>query len=127
MSEGWHIGVGASAFGAAEGIWLLGHVVLGFPSRWVLEPTPGIVFCLLVLALSGTAMAATRKDGMSWLQSFALMAAGAYTAVVVALFSVGPGNLWPFVLLIDAVFVIPALFIGALVGDLVRDVRGRAA
>ena len=127
MNEGWHFGVGAIAFGVAEGIWLLGHFVFGFPSLWVLEPTSGIVFCALVLALSAIAMAATRGDDVTWLQSFAFISLGAYGALIVVLFLVGPGNLWPLVLLIDGVLVVPAVFAGALLGDLLRDFRRRAA
>jgi hypothetical protein len=127
MSEGWHFGVGAIAFGVAEGIWLLGHFVFGFPSLWVLEPTSGIVFCALVLTLSAITMAATRGDGLTWLQSFSFMSIGAYGTLTVLLFLVGPGNLWPLVLLIDGVLIIPALFVGALLGDLLRDVRRRTA
>ena len=128
MTGGWHFGAGASAFGAAEGIWALGHHLWEFPSAWVLKPTSGIVFCAFVLVLSGAAMAAIRKSDMSWLQSFALTATGAYAALILILFFVlGPGNLWPLVLLLDAVIVFPSLFVGALLGDIVRDVRRRAA
>ena len=127
MSEGWHFGVGAIAFGIAEGIWLLGHFMFGFPSLWVFEPTSGIVFCALVLVLSGVVMAATRRDDLTWLQSFAFMSVGAYGTLTVLLFVIGPGNLWPLVLLTDGVLVIPVLFVGALLGDLIRDFRHRAA
>ena len=127
MNEVWHFGAGAIAFGVAEGIWFLGHIIFGFPSAWVLEPTSGIVFCAFVLALSAIAMAATRGDDLTWLQSFAFMSAGAYGTLTVLLFLVGPGNLWPLVLLIDGVLVIPTLFVGALLGDLIRDLRRRAA
>ena len=127
MTEGWHPVVGAGAFAMAEGSWILGHMFFGFSSAWVLEPTSGIVFCALVLLLSATAMAATREDDLTWLQSFAFMSIGAYGAVTVLLFLVGPGNLWPLVLLIDGVLVVPAVFAGALLGDLLRDFRRRAA
>jgi len=72
-------------------------------------------------------MAATRGGDLTWLQSFAFMSIGAYGTLTVLLFLVGPGNLWPLVLLIDGVLVIPALFVGALLGDLIRDLRRRAA
>ncbi len=128
MTGGWHFGAGGAAFGAAEGIWALGHHLWEFPSAWILKPTSGIVFCALVLVLSGAVMAATRKGDMSWLQSFALVATGAYSALVLILFFVlGPGNLWPLVLLLDAVIVFPSVFVGELLGDVVRDVRRRAA
>jgi hypothetical protein len=78
--------------------------------------------------LSGAALAAIRKSDMSWLQSFALAATGAYAALILILFFLlGPGNLWPLVLLLDAVIVFPSLFVGALLGDVIRDVRRRAA
>lgn len=127
MNVGWHFGVGAIAFGIAEGLWFLGHSVLGLPSQWVLEPTFGIVFCAFVLFVSAIAMAATRGEGTTWLQSFAFVSLGAYGALIALLFVVGPGNLWPLVLLIDAVLVIPTVFVGALLGDLLRDLRHRAA
>lgn len=72
-------------------------------------------------------MTAIRKDDLSWVQCFALAATGAYAAVIASLFLLGPGNLWPLVLIIDAVIVIVIAFVGALLGDLVRDIRGRAA
>ena len=127
MTSVRHIGFGALAFAVVESIWLLGHFALGFPSRWVLEPTSGIVFCSLALTVSASVVAATRKVESSWLLIFAQMGVGAYAAVVVALFCLGSGNLWPIVLLIDAVLVFPMLFAGALLGDLVRDIRGHAA
>jgi len=124
---GWHLGAGAVAFGAAESLWLLGHHFVGFPNDWVLKPTVGIAFAALVLLLTSSVMTAFRKDDLTWLQCFALTAVGAYAAVVVSLFLLGPGNLWPLVLVLDAVIVVVAVFAGALLGDLVRDIRGRAA
>jgi len=77
--------------------------------------------------LSATAMAATREDDLTWLQSFAFMSIGAYGTLTVLLFVIGPGNLWPLVLLTDGILVIPVLFVGALLGDLIRDFQHRAA
>ena len=127
QTGGWHLGAGAVAFGATECLWLLGHYFAGFPSAWVLKPTSGIAFSALVLLVTSSVMTATRKDDLSWPQCFVLAATGAYAAVIASLFLLGPGNLWPLVLILDAVIVIVAVFAGALLGDLVRDIRGRAA
>src|SRR5712664_1975896 len=124
---GWHLGAGAVAFGATECLWLLGHHFAGFPNNWVLKPTAGIAFAAFVLLLTSSVMTAARKGDLSWLQCFALASVGAYAAVVASLFLLGPGNLWPLVLVLDAVIVVVAVFAGALLGDLVRDIRGRAA
>jgi hypothetical protein len=124
---GWHFGAGAVAFGTTECLWLLGYYLAEFPNAWVLKPTSGIVFSALVLLLVSSVMTATRKDDLSWPQCFVLAATGAYAAVITSLLLLGPGNLWPLVLTIDAVIVIVAAFAGALLGDLVRDIRGRAA
>jgi hypothetical protein len=68
-------------------------------------------------------MAAAREDDLSWMQSFVFASAGAYGSVIASLLLVGPGNLWPFALVIDAAIVVPVVFVGALLGDLVRDFR----
>jgi hypothetical protein len=123
VTGGWHFGAGALAFGTAEAVWLLGHRFAGLPSAWVLKPPSGIVFAAVVLLFASSVMAAAREGDLSWLQSFVFASTGAYGSVIASLFFVGPGNLWPFVLVIDAFIVIPVVFVGALLGDLVRDFR----
>src|SRR5258706_15964169 len=111
MTGGWHFGAGGAAFGAAEGIWALGHHLWEFPSAWILKPTSGIVFCALVLVLSGAVMAATPKGGMSWVQNFALAANGAYSALGLILFFVlCPGYPWSLGFFLVLVIDFPLVF-----------------
>jgi len=101
--------VGGLAFGTAEVLWLDIRLVLGESSNWVLEPThrhnsAGIlnvsasIWCGLQQSLSRAT-----KFTMPL-----MMYLGSCLSVTIALFIVGPGNLWPIVLVFD--YIITAFF-----------------
>jgi len=69
----------------------------------------------LGLVAAVTAVACCYRKGSIFIQMLCV-ALGAFTATTFALFLVGPGNLWPIVLVIDGVMIVVAVAIGGLLG-----------
>ena len=73
-----------------------------------------MVFMVFVTAVA----VAIRPRLMPWAKGLGLAAAGVAVGVVIGLFAVGPGNLWPIVLVTDAVFLAVPVVAGAALGQL---------
>ena len=104
---------GFALFGATEAGWFLLQRTDPSGSRWVLEPNPGIVTALITHFVGALLFSFLLRPNAEGRLAFAAGIAG---ALVVALFLVGPGNLWPIVIVIDAVFLTPAL-VGGFVAE----------
>ena len=52
-----------------------------------------------------------------------LASIGVGTGIVIGLFAIGPGNLWPIVLGVNALILAPALVVGSALGELVFSMR----
>lgn len=116
--------LGFGVFIATEAGWLLLRGVHGSTSRWVMEPNAGIVAAVLIHFAAAILFYFAVRPAV---QSCVIFTAGVATAVAVSLFLVGPGNLWPIVLVIDGVFLTPALAAGfAVASVLVRQRRAAA-
>ncbi len=116
--------LGLLLFGATETAWLAYAAANPTVSRWVLEPNRGILVALAVHFIAAIAYSAAFRPKVTDFFSFA---AGVVTAVVVGLFFVGGGNLWPIVLLVDVLLLAPALLTGLGRGLALRHVVHRAA
>ncbi len=98
---------GTFAFAISETIWLLFFDFAS--SNWVLEPTPGILLCAVILILS--AMGCSYKLHKDIKNPF-LFLFGVWVSIAAMLLIAGPGNLWPIVLVIDYVMVTPVVYAG---------------
>jgi predicted Abi (CAAX) family protease len=112
--------LGALAFGIAQAVWSIGHAYLAWPSSWVLEPNFGIVLCLTLLAIAAGVASFYRRKRDGVIVPIIFVVLGALVATIIALFIVGPGNLWPIVLVVDAVMVTVAVAVGGALGNMFR-------
>lgn len=119
--------LGATSFAVAQIIWTLGHSYFGWNSPWVLEPGSGIVLCLSLLVATAGVASFCRRKGDAVIIPIIFVALGALAATIAGLLIVGPGNLWPLVLIVDAVMILVAVCVGAAVGDPLRKERMHAA
>jgi len=109
--------LGFVLFVGTEAGWFLLRAPIHAGSPWVLEPNPGIVIALLIHFVGTLLFSFALRPGGSGYVAFA---AGVAIAVAVMLFMVGPGNLWPIVLVINWVFLAPALAVGFATGGFLR-------
>jgi hypothetical protein len=116
--------LGAGVFVATEAIWLAVVTILGSGSRWVMEPTPGLIVALLVHFIAGLGFAVLMRPRLAGLAAFV---GGIFVGLVFALFVVGPGNLWPIVIFIDVVLIVPCLALGLGSGALIAAFRKNSA
>jgi hypothetical protein len=116
--------LGFAVFSATEAGWLLLRGLGGASSRWVMEPNSGIVATVLIHFVAALLFSVVLRPAVP---SYFIFTAGVATAVAVTLFLVGPGNLWPIVLVIDGVFLTPALAGGFAVGSFLLRRRRAAA
>lgn len=115
-------GAGVAAFGISQLFWSATHRTLFDSTKdWVLEPNAGVALCVLMLAAASAIMCAIRADSDSLKRPMLSVGLGALLACVVALFVVGPGNLWPIVLVFDAVLIAVAVVIGGFIGNAYRS------
>jgi hypothetical protein len=110
--------VGATAFAAAQGIWSLGHAYAGWKGTWMLKSGSGIVFGLAVLAITAAVICALQRKPNTVVNCAVFVAIGAIAAMTVALFLIGPGNLWPIVIAFDGAMIGVAVAVGALIGKI---------
>jgi hypothetical protein len=100
---------GGLAFGIAEVLWLDIRLVFGESSNWVLEPTIRIILAgILIVSAS---IWCGLQQSLSRATKFTMplmMYLGSCLSATIALFIVGPGNLWPIVLVFD--YIITAFF-----------------
>ena len=118
VRKGFILGFGL--FVATEAIWLAVAAVSGSGSRWVMEPKPGIMATVLVHFAAGLAFAVLVRPRLAGLATFV---SGVVTGLVFMLFLVGPGNLWPIVIFIDSVLILPGLILGLASGALIAEYR----
>jgi len=101
-------------------IWIFNDL---YASKWILEPTLGIILSLLVIVISGTYFGHRYIRGTIEVVSYLL---GFWVAIPIMLFIIGPGNLWPIVLIIDYIIVTPAALLVSLLGfGLAQKTRGK--
>ena len=117
--------LGFLQFTLTEASWLaLGMFKGSDDSRWVMEPTRSLVATVLVHfigALVFSVLVCPRVRG------FIAFSAGVVVAVAFTLGAVGPGNLWPIVVAIDSVILVPTLTLAFFLGALLTPRSPHAA
>ena len=95
--------IGAASFAVSEILWLAIRTQIDVYSRWVLEPTEGLILSaaiMVVTAFSGGLWVG--RDATLCIRGAVNLYVGVMTSITVSLFFVGPGNIWPIVLVIAA-------------------------
>ena len=121
-------GTGIAVFGISQLFWTASHDTLfSSTNEWVLEPDAGVAICVLLLGAASAVMCAIRGSSDSLGKPMISVGLGAFLGCAVALFIVGPGNLWPIVLVFDAAIISVAVLIGGVAGNAYRSRKRNAA
>ena len=113
MSLAAHFVTGALAFGFAQAVWSVGPAQGLLRGTWMLKTFPGIVACfVLFVAVGAVACARRGRGGVG--DVVAALVAGSTLAMAIALFIVGPGNVWPIVIALDTMVIAVAVGAGAM-------------
>lgn len=117
--------LGFLLFTLTEASWLaIGMFKGGDGSRWVMEPTPSLVATLVVHFVGALVFSALVNPRV---RGFVAFTVGVVVAVAFTLGAVGPGNLWPIVVAIDSVILVPTLTVAFFLGALLTPRSPHAA
>ena len=120
--------IGAASFAVSEILWLAIRTQIDVYSRWVLKPTEGLILSaaiMVVTAFSGGLWVG--RDATLCIRGAVNLYVGVMTSITVSLFFVGPGNIWPIVLVIDCVMAAPIVAAGWALGVILRRLCDRRA
>jgi hypothetical protein len=112
-------GIGALAFGAIQVAWSLGHAYAGWRGAWVMKAELGMAVCFAVFLILGAIVVAHRHRATELPRRAGSLWLGAMASLVVALMIVGPGNLWPLVIVLDGAMIGGGVALGAVIGAVV--------
>ena len=120
--------LGAATFLAAHAVEVAGWSswFYGVYAPWFLNSSRAVAVTAGALMIVGAIVALTTPDRTGWLIAGLNLAAGAMAAMIVVLFSVGPGTLFPIAITIGAMVVAVSSIAGALAGAAVRYAGSRA-
>ena len=117
--------VGALTFGAAQAVWSVGHLHGLWKGSWMLKTGTGIAACCIVFVVVSAIACALRGRNRGLGDCIVSIAFGAVVALAIALVIIGPGNLWPLVLVLDGVIIVAAVSCGAALSALIRPLLHR--
>src|SRR5439155_8913546 len=112
--------IGVATFSALQIFWSLGHVYGGLRGAWIMKTGLGIGFCFAVFVLITAVVCVCYRKSKALAKCGGAIALGAIAAMTVALFLIGPGNLWPIVIAFDGAIIGAAVAVGAAIGALFR-------
>jgi hypothetical protein len=115
LSECRAAGIGAGIFIAIQ-LALVPFSVGGV--GWFLNSGTTIVITLAVLAAAAIVIELVDRPFLPWRPIW--MTAGVWTAMMVYLFAIGPGNLFPIVIVMASFMLIPTVVVAGYVGMMVR-------
>ena len=101
-------------------IGLLTTMLLQMAGGWWLNSGRGVAATMAVLF--GTAIGVCRRSDAPWFRATA-MCIGAIAGMTATLFWIGPGTIWPIVLVVAAALTCTAVYAGAGVARLVKRRR----
>lgn len=108
-------GIGAAVFIAIQ-IALIPFSVGGV--GWFLNSGTTIVITLAVLGAAAILIELVDRGFLPWRPIW--MTAGVWTAMIVYLFAIGPGNLFPIVIVMASFMLVPTVVVAGYVGMIVR-------
>ena len=112
--------IGAATFSALQILWGLGHAYGRLRGPWIMKTGSGIGFCFAVFVVITAVVCAYYRKPNGLAKCVGAIALGAIAAITVALFLIGPGNLWPIVIAFDGAIIGAAVAVGAAIGALFR-------
>ena len=127
MKPATAIVVGAATFLGVEALWALGHAQGMLRSAWIMKTGAGIGVCFLVFLVAAAVFSARQPAATGVGACARPLALGALAGIAIALAAVGPGNLWPLVLVFNGVIAIAAVFAGCALGAAFRRAADDAA
>ena len=89
-------------------------------SGWFLNSGRGVAVVAVFCAVAGALVGAVRRDNV--LES-TMVAGGAVLAMIAVLFSIGPGTIFPIVIVFGTVIIAGATLLGMAVGNELRERR----
>ena len=116
MRNGVAIAIGAVTFAMLQIIWSLGHTYGGWRGAWIMKAGTGFAVCFAVFLIVGAAVVAYRHRAGDLPRRVGSVTLGAIGAMVVALLIIGPGNLWPLVILLDGIVIGGGALLGGVIG-----------
>ena len=125
MKPGLLAAVGFAAFTLLQLAWSAGHSMLGWKGAWVMKTAGGIGAAFVLFAALGVFAVAFRFKPAELMKRLVALIGGGVVAMVGALLVIGPGNLWPLVIVFDTAIIGGAALFGGVLGGAVG--RGRAA
>jgi hypothetical protein len=126
MNAAASFATGALAFAAAQGLWSLAHAHGLVRGTWMMKTGGGIAACFALFVIVAAVACAFRRRGRGLGDAIATLVAGAAVAATLALFIVGPGSVWPLVILLDSVIIAMAVGVGAALSIPLRAATGRS-
>ena len=97
--------IGAATFAMLQIAWTIGHTYGGWRGAWIMKAGAGFAACFVVFLVIGAVVVAYRHRAGDLPRRAGSVALGAIVAMVVALLFVGPGNLWPLVIVLDGIVI----------------------
>ncbi len=125
MKQGLLAAIGFAAFTFLQLAWSAGHSMLGWKGAWVMKAAGGIGAALVLFVALGVFAVAFRFRAAELMKRLLALLGGAIVAMVGALLVIGPGNLWPMVIVFDTAIIGGAALFGGVIGGAIG--RGRAA
>ena len=116
MRNGVAMAIGAVTFAMLQIIWSFGHTYGGWRGAWIMKAGIGFAVCFAAFLIIGAVVVAYRHRAGDLLRRAGSVTLGALGAMVVALLIVGPGNLWPLVIVLDGIVVGGAALLGGVIG-----------
>jgi hypothetical protein len=114
--------LGAATFLAAHAVEVAGwrSWFYGVYAPWFLNSSRAVAVTAGALMIVGAIVAVTTPDRRTWLIAGLNLAIGAIASMIVVLFAVGPGTLFPLAIAIGAAVVTVSSVAGALAGAAIR-------
>ena len=107
---------GAVVFATVQVLWSVAHAAGAVRGAWVMKTGLGIGLCFGAFVIAATFVSAMQPRDGGIANCVLGMVGGGLLALCVALVFVGPGNLWPIVIVFDGVIIGAAALVGAAVG-----------
>ena len=112
--------IGAAAFSALQILWGLTHTYGRLRGAWIMKTGAGIGLCFAVFVVITAVVCACYRKPNGLAKCAGFLALGAIVAMTIALFLIGPGNLWPIVIAFDGAIIVAAVVVGTAIGALFR-------
>jgi hypothetical protein len=120
--------LGAATFLATHAVEAAGwrEWFYGLYAPWFLNSSRAVALTAASLMVVGAIVAVGIRDRRMWLVAGLNLAAGASAAMIIVLFAVGPGTLFPIAIAIGAIVLGISSVAGAVAGAAVRYAGSRA-